>query len=593
MSRAQREPSTLPWRKWLTDRAAEVGDRGALHALIAGLCGGSEVCPVELPPSLPEGFTAPDVVAAAREWLLARERRRSAGAVYTPPAIAAGVLAQAVGGWSVPPSSLVCDPACGGGVFLLAAARWLHRCGVAPEVVVRDLLWGADIDELAVECAAGALALWSQAVTGEANGAAAGHVAVGDPLVDGVDAWSALGDEGGFDLVVGNPPFQGQLARETARSRHRAAALAGRLGSSVGGYADTSALFLVAGRHMVRAGGRLSLVLPESVLAARDATAARGAALDGARLVGLWVATESVFEAGTKVCAPVLEVGSGSSTVQRTRGRIFERLAPARIDGDELSSGGSWSRLALAAYGTPELPPLDGHGVLGDVATATAGFRQQFYGLAPHVLEGSSEDVVGSKFVPLVTSGLVDVGEHRWGRRPARFAGRTWTRPVVDLDALAAADPRLERWVRARLVPKVLVASQTKVIEAVADPEGRLVPSVPVVSVESSGDALWLVAAALLGPVASAWALAHAGGAGLAADTIKLSATQLLRVPLPADVDRWREGAELLRLAHVQMLTPDWARFGALLVGAYGLPVGGAVLDWWLGRLPEEGDNRG
>ena len=54
-------------------------------------------------------------------------------------------------------------------------------------------------------------------------------------------------------------------------------------------------------------------------------------------------------------------------------------------------------------------------GVL-EIATATAGFRDQFYGLIPFVRDGPAD-------APLVTSGLLDPGRSAWGERPARFGG--------------------------------------------------------------------------------------------------------------------------------------------------------------------------
>ena len=62
------------------------------------------------------------------------------------------------------------------------------------------------------------------------------------------------------------------------------------------------------------------------------------------------------------------------------------------------------------------------------------------------------------------------------------------------------------------MVPKVLVASQTKVIEAVVDEAGRAVPGTPVVSVEPTDPEVdvWHLAALLTSPVATR--TARAGG---------------------------------------------------------------------------------
>ena len=207
------------------------------------------------------------------------------------------------------------------------------------------------------------------------------------------------------------------------------------------------------------------------------------------------------------------------------------------------------------------------------------------------------------RHAPLITSGSVAIGTTRWGARPARFAGRRWDRPVVDLEALDEADPALARWVGRRLRPKLVVATQTPVLVAAVDPDGWWVPSVPVVSVEPHDgpgvdpDALWLAAAVLAAPVVSAWAAARFAGAGLSASGLRLSATQLLELPVPQFEAPWREASVLLRAA----LRPSphrsdrsdrpggrdlralWRRNGELMAEAYGVDAvtAAGVARWW------------
>jgi hypothetical protein len=207
-----------------------------------------------------------------------------------------------------------------------------------------------------------------------------------------------------------------------------------------------------------------------------------------------------------------------------------------------------------------------GAGRLGDVATATAGFRDEFYAVAGVVREGGPGAAV-------ITSGLVEPGRVVWGERAARIAGRRLQHPVVDLDDLT--DERVARWAAARLRPKVLVATQTRVVEAAPDPEGVFLPLTPVLSVEPHDDAdAWRVAAALTAPQVTAWALRTHGGSALSADAVKLSARQVLDAPLPTDPDAWSEAAQHLRRGDVaacaQALAGDEPK----------------LLRWWLGRLP-------
>ena len=147
-----------------------------------------------------------------------------------------------------------------------------------------------------------------------------------------------------------------------------------------------------------------------------------------------------------------------------------------------------------------------------------------------------------------MTVGLIDPLHGRWGTAATRFAGHRWVAPVVDLDAVARADPRLARWADARLVPKVVLATQTRVLEPLVDLDGRWWPSVPTIAVTPrSGDPgeLWAIAAVLAAPAVSAWALAHYRGTALTRDALKLSATQVLELPLPVDDAAWADGARL------------------------------------------------
>jgi hypothetical protein len=221
--------------------------------------------------------------------------------------------------------------------------------------------------------------------------------------------------------------------------------------------------------------------------------------------------------------------------------------------------------------GVPSLPELVCDGRLADLATATAGFRQQFYGLVPYV----RDDADGPA---LVTTGLIDAGRCAWGERPARFARRTFAAPRVDTRALGAADPRLAAWVDRQRMPKVLVATQTKVIEAVVDQDGDWIPSVPVIAVHPRRRVdLWSVAAVLLAPPVAAFAATQHLGAGMGAGVLKLSARQVLALPLPAR--GWDRATALLRAGNL-----DGA--GVEMCRAYGLRRADAdpILDWWRPR---------
>jgi hypothetical protein len=222
--------------------------------------------------------------------------RKRTGAFYTPATLVEALLAEALApvlrarlaavAAAARESTLlaltVCDPAAGGGHFLLAAARRLAedlarlRCGADPPAdarraalreVARNCLYGVDRDPLAV--AVTRAALWLEVaepslplsfldrrlVCGDSLASASGfHPALsrGAAVFDWREAFPTVAAAGGFDVVLGNPPFGGE-------------AVTGGRRASVGGNANPAALFAQRSLTLVRAGGRLGLVLPKSL----------------------------------------------------------------------------------------------------------------------------------------------------------------------------------------------------------------------------------------------------------------------------------------------------------------------------------------
>ncbi|HUS02303.1 MAG TPA: N-6 DNA methylase [Chitinophagaceae bacterium] len=129
----------------------------------------------------------------------------------------------------------ICDPACGSGAFLNAALEYLkaeHRTldeltarvhdapMVFPEMdneILEHNLYGVDINEDAIEIAK--LSLWlhtakkGRKLSNLSNNIKVGNSLIDDPAVAGDKAFSwkeefkSVFDKGGFDVVIGNPPY--------------------------------------------------------------------------------------------------------------------------------------------------------------------------------------------------------------------------------------------------------------------------------------------------------------------------------------------------------------------------------------------------
>jgi len=416
-----------------------------------------------------------------------------------------------------------------------------------------------------------------------------------DELRDRVRCGDSLVDEGmfedGIDVVIGNPPFLNQLGSGTARSPARVQRL--RVRGLVGGaaYTDEASAFFVLGLGMAKDGGRVCMVQPQSVVATRGGEWARAKVAELGVLESIWISNEHVFgNASVYTCAPCVVVGGADSKLglQRYSGGGFVEHEPLVISSESFGGLVTWSSIAAVTMGVPEVL-IESSGVVGDVGMATADFRDEYYGLVGKLVEDSEcSDRAGSPAV--LTTGLVDLGVCNWGLKATRIHKEKWESPRVAALGIVG-DGRLSKWVTARRVEKVVVATQTKVVEAFVDVDGEYVVLTPMISVMvNAGVEVWKVGAAIGSPVCSAFAMRHFGGAAMHADALKMSARQVLELPLPVDEDAWLDGAAAFERVHAA----GEDGYAAAVV-AYGeamcLGYGVAGLDreelmgWWLGRL--------
>lgn len=403
------------------------------------------------------------------------------------------------------------------------------------------------------------------------------------------------GWSGGFDVVVGNPPFLNQLRDLTVAHRRIANFQAVRFSGFVSSLTDSAYLFLTLSCQAARpTGGHVGLVQPESLLAADGAQELRQQLPFLASFEFLWVAGEKVFNANVLTCVLVVRVDhpGRSQATRRARGADFEPLPELQLSTEELVQMPTWSPLIADGFGVPRVD-LRTSARLGDVLSATADFRDQYYGIAPFVTEvgtDGSEDAALGRFAPLITVGLIDPLHSLWGTMPTRFNKCKWNAPAVDVGRLRS-ESDLGEWVDRRLVPKLLVATQTRVLEVVPDVEGAFLPSVPVVTVVPESISLWHAAALLSAPALTACAAARYLGASLSTSALKLSARQIEDLPLPPLSQAWDSAAAHARDAFssdsARERSAHLGRLAQRMCEAFCIEDSAELIAWWTDRLPK------
>ena len=175
---------------------------------------------------------------------LSHARRRELGAFYTPPALAASLVAWAVSR----DTTRVFDPSFGDGRFLRSAADHLRSLGVrAPQ----RRLFGVELNPAAA----------SQPSALKDLRVPKGQLLEGDFFGTDLSSWGGRR----FDAIVGNPPYVRHHLLEQ-NSKRLARAHARRVGITLSERADCWAYFCAALLDYLEPQGRLAILLPGAIL---------------------------------------------------------------------------------------------------------------------------------------------------------------------------------------------------------------------------------------------------------------------------------------------------------------------------------------
>ena len=239
-------------------------------------------------------FGAGDLVADAYQCFKGADLRGQEGQFFTPPSaieIIAAFIEPRLG-------ERIIDPACGAGSFLFAVARHLLGEGGAPRVIAESL-FGVEKDDYLGRIARMRLGLLMRQ---RAN------VSIGDSL-----AWTSPEKSsfmpriqpGSYDAVLTNPPFGSKIIAASDDIR-RSFKLAHRWVESPSGNLDATGdllpasppqiLFVERCLSLVKPGGRVGMVVPESLLSGRSYTHVVEHLLDTSEIEAVVGMPEALFK---------------------------------------------------------------------------------------------------------------------------------------------------------------------------------------------------------------------------------------------------------------------------------------------------------
>ena len=427
------------------------------------------------------------VLALVYEQSLAKtgqmKSRKSGGIYYTPQPIVDYVVRSTVGSQlSTAIIPQILDPSCGGGIFLVSAYEYLLDNRLARTIDNKNILsyiHGVDIDPTGV--AITQISLWLKSI--EKCGIAdqrnliwqqlKTNIRCGNAVVDsGIDAigfsWQRAFPKilanGGFDLVVGNPPYMDAELMSTDCPNWRTYC-AQHYQTATGNW-DLFCIFIEKALQLCRLGGLTSLVVPNKLLSADYATATRQLLIQTSQLQSIRdYSNIAVFRASVY---PIVYITRKTERPQGVR-LTYEKMVTIEQPGEK-----HWMQIEHPTQPwlvtDSELMQRLGHlPKLGSiVAVSGAATVAEAYALKDLIQNCPAPQ---SGDLRLVNSGTIDRYRSLWGQKRLRYLGQTYQHPIVSADQLVQLPPKRLRQARQ---PKIIVAGMSQRLECLFDHTGEI-----------------------------------------------------------------------------------------------------------------------
>lgn len=386
----------------------------------------------------------------------------------------------------------ICDPACGSGAFLNAALRFLineHRLidemqakitGASivfpniENVILENNLYGVDINEESVEIAK--LSLWLRTaqpyrkLSSLNNNIKCGNSLISDSEIAGDKAfnWKAefphIFEKGGFDIVIGNPPYVDSESM-TKNIPHQREYISKTYQCAKGNW-DLFIAFVEKSVKIASVNGYISLIIPNKIIAAKYAMDIRK-----------FIARKQIFEivdfsnvrvfedASVYPCIVSIVNNESEVNVNMTCMQSVDTIAYKNSVSNKLLQDGLYwdkyffspeilqiiDKMSIHQKMTSYLPDINGAATVSEA-----------YSIKEKLVD--NKDLISSK--RLINTGTIDRYSSLWGFSKTQYIKGGYIYPqITDDDIIEISHKRL---VQAKS-PKLIIAGMSLCYEAYYD----------------------------------------------------------------------------------------------------------------------------
>lgn len=407
----------------------------------------------------------------------------------------------------------ICDPACGSGAFLSAALLFLKKehelinemqakvtgGGIAFAYFENDILennlYGVDINEESIEIAK--LALWlrtaqpNRKLSSLNNNIKCGNSLVSDLTIasDKAFDWEKEFPEvfakGGFDIVIGNPPYVDSETMTKTIPQQREY-IANNYTCAKGNW-DLLIPFIEKGFNLLKSHGQLAFITSNKWLALDYGAQTREFVIPHLNFL-IDCTTEKVFESANissvvfglqKTPCKDIKIGNVANAEIRELYTLTKQQIENLIRFNLSLAFSKGIGIITKLESFPKISQL-GYSVFGSFTTAEA------YLLVPFVEDSEQASVNEFK---LINTGTIDKYLPLWGLSKIKYLGKQAQHPIVNREVFKQEFPnRYEKLSK----PKIIVTG-IRYFEAIIDKDNSYLPAKSTVTITGNLNSLYFL----------------------------------------------------------------------------------------------------
>lgn len=407
----------------------------------------------------------------------------------------------------------ICDPACGSGAFLSAALLFLKKehelinemqakvtgGGIAFAYFENDILennlYGVDINEESIEIAK--LALWlrtaqpNRKLSSLNNNIKCGNSLVSDLTIasdkafDWEKEFPEVFEKGGFDIVIGNPPYVDSETMTKTIPQQREY-IANNYTCAKGNW-DLLIPFIEKGFNLLKSHGQLAFITSNKWLALDYGAQTREFVIPHLNFL-IDCTTEKVFESANissvvfglqKTPCKDIKIGNVANAEIRELYTLTKQQVENLIRFNLSLAFSKGIGIITKLESFPKISQL-GYSVFGSFTTAEA------YLLVPFVEDSEQASVNEFK---LINTGTIDKYLPLWGLSKIKYLGKQAQHPIVNRELFKQEFPnRYEKLSK----PKIIVTG-IRYFEAIIDKDNSYLPAKSTVTITGNLNSLYFL----------------------------------------------------------------------------------------------------